>query len=164
MYYNDETKIWHCIAIMSETSDLILLCSSSGYAYMRYSSVITRQDYTEQFRKRCNCTDCDRSDICIHKDDLRRFPREIGGIALCPKLAINTEVEKKEKPVVKYNSQNEQGNIFQVLFLTQVKMKKHGLADEYKKMRLRVFESSSYEQALGIIREYVDLIDTVEKS
>ena len=69
-----------------------------------------------------------------------------------------------KKPIVRYNSQNEQGNIFQILFLTQVEMKKHDMADEYKKMRLRVFESNSYEEALGIIREYVELIDTAEKS
>jgi len=69
-----------------------------------------------------------------------------------------------KKPIVRYNSENEQGNIFQILFLTQVEMKKHNMADEYKKMRLRVFESNSYEQALGIIREYVELIDTAEKS
>ena len=45
MFYDSETGTWHCIAIMSEISDTVLLCSSSGYSYMRYSSIISRQEY-----------------------------------------------------------------------------------------------------------------------
>ena len=68
-----------------------------------------------------------------------------------------------KKPEVKYNSQGQDGNVFNILVLCQKELRNQGKIGEYKKMRIRVLNSHSYEEALGIIREYVDLVDTIEK-
>ena len=91
MYYDDEKKIWHCILVITEDSNFYIGIQSEGYSYARYSFVVSKQDYTKQYRERCYCADCDSMYICIHKDCFRRMPKEIGGLALCPKLADNSD-------------------------------------------------------------------------
>lgn len=48
------------------------------------------------------------------------------------------------------------GNIFNLLGIAQKSLRDHGYKDEADEMRRRVFKSKSYEQALGILMEYVE--------
>lgn len=51
----------------------------------------------------------------------------------------------------------EDGNIFNLLSLASRALKREGQNEEAKEMEKRVFESESYEQALRIIGEYVEI-------
>jgi len=93
--WKDE-KGWHMIAISCRIRDLIICIESEGYDYNKYCSIFTKYDFEWIYRRRCNCLDCDKKADCIHKDAFRRMPREIGGLALCPKLKENTD-PKREK-------------------------------------------------------------------
>lgn len=47
-----------------------------------------------------DCTCCDKQN-CVHRDCMRRNPKEIGGLALCPRLHLESKAEepkKEEKP------------------------------------------------------------------
>ena len=68
----------------------------------------------------------------------------------------------KQKPTIIFDSLGPSGNIFQILTLVHEKMKQYPreIADSYFDCHTRVIESHSYEEALKIIREYVNLIDT----
>ena len=61
---------------------------------------------------------------------------------------------KKEKPMCPIIGAN--GNIFNILGIASVTLKRNGMADEAKEMYSRVTSSGSYEEALGIIMEYVE--------
>ncbi|WP_366517380.1 hypothetical protein [uncultured Ruminococcus sp.] len=50
------------------------------------------------------------------------------------------------------------GNIFNLVGIASRTLKKHGLNAQAKEMRNRVFSSSSYEEALCIISEYVNIV------
>lgn len=49
------------------------------------------------------------------------------------------------------------GNIFNLVGIASRTLKRNGLGDDAKEMTSRVFSSSSYEEALGIIGEYVNI-------
>lgn len=51
----------------------------------------------------------------------------------------------------------EDGNIFFILGRVSRVLKDNGMADKAKECTNRVMASGSYEQALGIIMEYVDV-------
>lgn len=51
----------------------------------------------------------------------------------------------------------EDGNIFNLIGIASKTLKKEGLTDEAKEMIDRVFFSNSYNEALSIIGEYVDI-------
>ena len=61
--------------------------------------------------------------------------------------------------MIRFQSTKESGNIFWILGEVSAIMKKQRRITEYNTMRDRVFEAQSYEEALAIIREYVELVD-----
>lgn len=63
------------------------------------------------------------------------------------------------KPTVHFNSRGESGNIYWILGAVRTALRKQRRITEYNDLRDRVFASGSYQEALAIIREYVDLID-----
>lgn len=64
-----------------------------------------------------------------------------------------------DKPIIRINSRGETGNIFWILGAARVTLRRLARLKDYDEMRERVIASASYEEALAIIREYVDLID-----
>ncbi len=63
------------------------------------------------------------------------------------------------KPTVHFNSRGESGNIFWILGAVKTALRKQRRITEYNNLRDRVTASGSYNEAVAIIREYVDLID-----
>ncbi len=61
---------------------------------------------------------------------------------------------EKERPMCPIIGAN--GNIFNILGIASVTLKRNGMADEAKEMYSRVTSSGSYEEALSIIMEYVE--------
>lgn len=64
-----------------------------------------------------------------------------------------------EKPTIEFESCGESGNIYHVLSLVCSALKKQQRIQDYNDCRDRVLNSASYKIALGIIREYVELVD-----
>lgn len=64
-----------------------------------------------------------------------------------------------EKPIVKFRSNGESGNIYYILMLTRNALRKQRRITDYNELWSRVQNSGSYREALEIIREYVDLQD-----
>lgn len=51
----------------------------------------------------------------------------------------------------------ENGNIYNLVGIASRTLKRNGLSDEASEMTEKVFGSGSYEEALGIIGEYVNI-------
>ena len=51
----------------------------------------------------------------------------------------------------------ENGNIYNLVGIASRTLKRNGLSDEASEMREKVFGSGSYEEALGMIGEYVNI-------
>lgn len=51
----------------------------------------------------------------------------------------------------------ENGNIYNLVGIASRTLKRNGLSDEASEMAEKVFGSGSYEEALGIIGEYVNI-------
>ena len=49
------------------------------------------------------------------------------------------------------------GNVFNLVGIASRTLKRNGLSDEASEMTSKVFKSGSYEEALGIIGEYVNI-------
>lgn len=65
-----------------------------------------------------------------------------------------TETELKPKcPLIGQN-----GNIFNLMGIASTTLKRNGMRDEAEEMCNRITSSGSYEEALGIIGEYVDIV------
>ncbi len=64
-----------------------------------------------------------------------------------------------QKAVVKFNGNGPSGNIYCILGAVRNELRKQRRILDYNEMWERVQTSNSYEDALKIIREYVDLID-----
>ena len=64
-----------------------------------------------------------------------------------------------DKPVIRYNSVGETGNIFSILYHVNKALTKIGRKEDYKTIYERVQKCTSYKQALQVINEYVTLID-----
>jgi hypothetical protein len=60
-----------------------------------------------------------------------------------------------KKPECKLIGEN--GNIFNLLGIASQSLKRVGLKDQASEMAERVFQSQSYNEALVIIGEYVDI-------
>lgn len=60
-----------------------------------------------------------------------------------------------EKPTCKLLG--EDGNVFILMGKVSKALKKAGLADKAKEMTDRVFDSGSYDEALTIFRDYVEV-------
>ncbi len=56
----------------------------------------------------------------------------------------------------------ENGNIYNLVGIASRTLKRNGLSDEASEMMEKVFGSSSYEEALGIIGEYVNITSVDE--
>jgi len=63
------------------------------------------------------------------------------------------------KPTITYNSRGESGNIYFLLGQLQQIMRKQRRYTDFNNLRDRIFESASYEEALAIMREEVELVD-----
>lgn len=65
-----------------------------------------------------------------------------------------------QKAVIHFCSRGESGNIYWLIGAAQVELHKQQRITDYNTMRDRILNGAdSYEEALAIIREYVDLID-----
>ena len=65
-----------------------------------------------------------------------------------------------QKAVIHFRSRGESGNIYWLIGAAQVELHKQQRITDYNTMRDRILNGAdSYEEALAIIREYVDLID-----
>ena len=60
---------------------------------------------------------------------------------------------------IHFASRHESGNIFHLLALVRAAMHKARRINEYNDLRDDVLACSSYDEALGIIRQHVTLID-----
>lgn len=59
---------------------------------------------------------------------------------------------------IKVNLIGEDGNIFNLVGIVSREMRRNGLEELASEMRNRVFNSESYDNALQIIMEYVDIV------
>lgn len=64
-----------------------------------------------------------------------------------------------EKPRVEFESRGPSGNVYHIIGMVQQAMRKQRRIMEYNEMWERVQNSKSYDQALTVMREYVDLVD-----
>lgn len=70
----------------------------------------------------------------------------------------------ERKPVCKLVGSD--GNIFNLIGIASRALKRAGMGDKATEMTNRIFGSGSYEEALGIILEYVDdetMVDDYEE-
>lgn len=68
---------------------------------------------------------------------------------------------KQNKPQARIIGAN--GNIFNLMGIASRAMKKAGLHEEADMMNQRIMRSSSYDEALGILTEYVEPIGIHQK-
>lgn len=68
-----------------------------------------------------------------------------------------------KKTRVEFNSCGPSGNVFHVIGMVQQVMRKQHRIMEFNEMWERVQNSKRYEEALAIMREYVELIDLDKK-
>lgn len=68
-----------------------------------------------------------------------------------------------KRPVIEYNSKGETGNIFWIVAALLREMRKQRRIAEYNDIRDRVFAAGSYKEALEIIGEVADLVDTAKR-
>ena len=64
-----------------------------------------------------------------------------------------------EKPTIIYDSRGETGNIYYLIGQLQQIMRKQRRYADFNNLRDRIFESGSYEEALSIIGEEVEIVD-----
>lgn len=65
--------------------------------------------------------------------------------------------------MIEFHSTKESGNIFWILGAARDELRAQRRITDYNTMRDRVCETTSYEKALAIIREYVELVDLDER-
>ena len=63
------------------------------------------------------------------------------------------------KPTIKYNPRGEDGNIFVILAKTREALRKQRRLQDYNDCWHAVQKCKSYEEALEIIRRYVNLVE-----
>ena len=68
-----------------------------------------------------------------------------------------------ERPTIIYDSRGETGNIYYLIGQLQQIMRKQRRYTDFNNLRDRIFESSSYEEALAIIGEEVELVDIAKE-
>lgn len=79
-------------------------------------------------------------------------------------LTERERYKSMEKPVIKYKSHGETGNIFFILAMVRDELRKQRRINDYNELWSKVQLSKSYEEALGYIREVVTLIDEDNKN
>lgn len=52
----------------------------------------------------------------------------------------------------------EDGNVFNLMGIASKTLKRNGMQDEAKEMNSRIFDCESYNEALSIIGEYVNIV------
>lgn len=68
-----------------------------------------------------------------------------------------------KREIVEYHSRGPSGNIFCILGMARQALKKQRRITDYNTMWKRVQNSLGYQDALGIINEYVELVDLDKK-
>lgn len=68
-------------------------------------------------------------------------------------------MQKKDKPIVEYDPHGHTGNIYWILGAVSAIMRKQRRYTDFNTLRDRVFEAQSYEEALQIIGETVNLVE-----
>jgi len=63
------------------------------------------------------------------------------------------------KAEVHFRSRHESGNIYWIIGAARVELHRQQRIMDYNQMRDRILASHSYDDALAIIREYIDLVD-----
>ncbi len=71
----------------------------------------------------------------------------------------NKQQSKPDCPLI-----GEDGNIFNLVGIAARTLKRNGLPEQASEMTDKVFGSGSYEEALGIIGEYVNITSVDESS
>ena len=69
-----------------------------------------------------------------------------------------TEQKKPDCPLI-----GENGNIFNLAGIAANTLREHGMKEQAEEMKERIFSSHSYEEALGIIDEYVNITESVQE-
>lgn len=73
------------------------------------------------------------------------------------------DIMQKARAEYHFDSGKESGNIYHILGAVSNFMRKQRRINEWNDLSQRVLNSHSYEEALKIIREYVDLVDDANK-
>lgn len=66
------------------------------------------------------------------------------------------------KPRVEFNSRKESGNIYAILGQVKLQLRKLKRINDYNEIYFAVTQCGSYEEALKIIRDKIDLVDLDE--
>ena len=75
-----------------------------------------------------------------------------------PRCIFITDIEKvAEDDKISVTLIGENGNVFNLLGIVGREMKRAGLGDKFKELQTRAFASSSYDEVLTIIQEYVNV-------
>jgi len=90
-----EYGVWHMVAFNCKNRDSIICAECEGFGYLRYTSILTTEEYEKPYLNSCFCPKCDLKESCIHNEAYRRMPKEIGGLALCPKLNNHTDPKRE---------------------------------------------------------------------
>ena len=69
-----------------------------------------------------------------------------------------TEQKKPDCPLI-----GENGNIFNLAGIASNTLREHGLKEQAEEMKESIFSSHSYDEALGIIGEYVNITESVQE-
>ena len=64
-----------------------------------------------------------------------------------------------DRPIIYYDSRGPSGNIYAILAAVSQALRKQRRYTDFNTLRDRVFEAGSYEEALRIIEETVDLVE-----
>ena len=64
-----------------------------------------------------------------------------------------------ERPTIYYDRRGPSGNIYAILGSVSQELRKQQRYTDFNTLRDRVFEAKSYEEALRIIEETVDLVE-----
>ena len=87
--------------------------------------------------------------------DIFAFEYNDSPCLLYPFEGVDLEPEKPDCALI-----GQDGNIFNLVGIAERTLREHGLTDQAKEMKDRVFASGSYGEALCIIGEYVNITDT----
>ena len=71
---------------------------------------------------------------------------------------MKIEQQKPDCPLV-----GQDGNVFNLIGIAARTLRENGLSDQAKEMRMRAMDSKSYDQALGVIMEYVNVTSTYDE-
>lgn len=77
----------------------------------------------------------------------------LGGFIQSGAEQQNSQKEKPECPLI-----GQDGNIFNLMGIASKTLRKNGMSEEAKEMSNRIIASGSYDEALNIIGEYVNIV------